>query len=787
MKKFLAGPGSERGIVLPAALIAMGLTALIVSSFLNLADSSLKIRAAHELKTDRHYAAEAGVEWALWGLETGDLQPPLPDDPPLVVDAPSINNCSVTVEITPRQVYENLLMIMYEVVATATNGDGKATTVRSSQWDDIALVDYDMFQYAVVSLDGNIVTTGGATNDPMVTSTPSGGDGNVRACGGNVSLDNGWVDGNAIATGTIDDLYVGGVSSPGAEQIMLKEWQINKMASYYSDPTTWDPDAHGGVEADSRWFVPHAVSASPAATIDDLEDIALPGSWDDVTSLWCWDTQFPDDTYLKINSAILTAPCFGAGQWWFGGAVKTKKDLSFWAGTAPTFEGPLYVKQDLAISGGADATFEAPVQIDKALSILLGGSDVYFEDDLQVSTDSHFDAGVDVYLSGTTTFDRDLTLNIGATLHMQPGSALKVGGDLTIWGGASIVYEGTPGVDEPAIVEVGDNLVFQSGASAEFGGSLKVGRNVTTPDINLLPITAEFYGPVEIGGYLKAPWVGVTMDFHEDLTVDGQWHTGGHSIYMVDTEADFRGPVLVNDGQVNFGVSDFGPGFEFHDGAPLKILGNNDLVIQAWDWGVFPGPDEPFIFDMIDVGGDVVFINALGTSGMEFNNPIRVEGTIRLQSWDGFLGETAINFNDIVNVYGGIDMASDWDVPLAATLTLSFNGNVVFFGSDEVEFNSRLKSDPDYIPVIISTEGDITFRDAFLIPDEPLSAVVYAPEGTITLENWWYDKTIKGCLVGKDVTIRANAISGAVNTVEYPEDGVRTTPTQERGLPATYD
>ena len=86
----------SRGQVLPLAMAALALGALLVSPFL--VDASVNLLASRRVDASikDYYSADAGVEWALWRLEgdpaltdsTDWVEPPLQPTPPALNGSP---------------------------------------------------------------------------------------------------------------------------------------------------------------------------------------------------------------------------------------------------------------------------------------------------------------------------------------------------------------------------------------------------------------------------------------------------------------------------------------------------------------------------------------------------------------------------------------------------------------------------------------------------------------------------------------------------------------------------
>lgn len=110
----------EEGRVLTMALFLLVFGGLTVASLLGLMTAGLTAGQVFEKKTDELYAADAGVENAIWHLQQGG-------DPDDVLEL-IVNGKNVTVEMEelPHDCGEPEI---FEITSTATSADGSSTTV----------------------------------------------------------------------------------------------------------------------------------------------------------------------------------------------------------------------------------------------------------------------------------------------------------------------------------------------------------------------------------------------------------------------------------------------------------------------------------------------------------------------------------------------------------------------------------------------------------------------------------------------------------------------------------
>jgi len=201
----------EKGQSLPLALIALSIGALVVAPFLGLMSNTLNSSQTYEQAIEERYAADAGVEYAVWRLK---------NEVPVV---PQFTLNNKTVEVTIADQGDGL----YRVTSTATSGDGSSTTIEACllvgvDWlsdghivEDMAgdvYVDGDALLDNNVQVDGSVYATGSVTLDNNAEVT-----GDVVA-DGNITLNNNGVIGGNVSAG--GDLILGNNSEIGSLEVI---------------------------------------------------------------------------------------------------------------------------------------------------------------------------------------------------------------------------------------------------------------------------------------------------------------------------------------------------------------------------------------------------------------------------------------------------------------------------------------------------------------------------------------------------------------------------------------
>jgi len=122
--------GEENGQALVMVLILLLVGGLIIGPLLSYTGSELNTGEVYETRTDELYAADAGVEDAVWKIQNKDGYLPCnPAGPPRAFNITDVNGKSVDVTITSEYSVNNMTFT-YRVVSTAI-GDGIGTEIEA--------------------------------------------------------------------------------------------------------------------------------------------------------------------------------------------------------------------------------------------------------------------------------------------------------------------------------------------------------------------------------------------------------------------------------------------------------------------------------------------------------------------------------------------------------------------------------------------------------------------------------------------------------------------------------
>ncbi len=114
---------SQKGQALPLALVALAIGVLTIAPFLSHAGSSLIGSRIYQQSTSEQYSADAGVEYAIWHLQSGESEVPEGEElelPQFMLNSQSVN---VTIDNQGEQIYK--------ITSIATSDDGSSTTIEA--------------------------------------------------------------------------------------------------------------------------------------------------------------------------------------------------------------------------------------------------------------------------------------------------------------------------------------------------------------------------------------------------------------------------------------------------------------------------------------------------------------------------------------------------------------------------------------------------------------------------------------------------------------------------------
>lgn len=189
---------NEKGSVLPLVLVLLVVGGLILTPLLGLMSTGLVSGQVYERKTDELYAADAGVEDAIWKVQHQVEGVPVPtcDDPDpepwpynMTDDTNKVNGKDVEVTIT--YVNNTTGELTYRIVSTAATADTGSSTTVESYVQFVPGVEFSIPGGALVSQNDLLVGKNSTVNGGMYhcgTLTC-----NKKECD-NVTLHGNWTD-----------------------------------------------------------------------------------------------------------------------------------------------------------------------------------------------------------------------------------------------------------------------------------------------------------------------------------------------------------------------------------------------------------------------------------------------------------------------------------------------------------------------------------------------------------------------------------------------------------------
>lgn len=416
---------SESGFSLPSALIVMTVGGLIVVPSLLLMDTSIGSNAIINEKDDAIYAADAGIQYAIWHLQPdyqGDFVPPEQGEQKELDFSEQINGHYVAITIA-NMTEEEDTNSKYKIQATATK-EIKSTGIVSHVEVTPASTGSSAFDYALCSLDGDITLTG-----QTETESDEVEQGDVYAIGNLYMNGQAQVNGDAITT---DSIVRSGQAQITGEQI---ENDTNPPPI---------PSINTGAYRDET------------LAVDYNEVINRSGSWTPSAG-----------TYPNPEGVEMSMTITNFGSWAFGDKVSVGLggggNLYIGGFADVVFDDVVYVNGDLQIDSFADVTFNAPVIVTGSL-IISGMEDVNFGSTVHVGTE---------YIGGNLIVSSQTSLILGGTVYVEgninvSGQADWIGSE-TIIAGGTISLSGQSQLlldDIPIIVSLaGGQAVIISGQS----------------------------------------------------------------------------------------------------------------------------------------------------------------------------------------------------------------------------------------------------------------------------------------------------------------------------------
>jgi hypothetical protein len=308
----------------------------------------------------------------------------------------------------------------------------------------------------------------------------------------------------------------------------------------------------------------------------------------------------------------------------------------------------------------------------------------------------------DEVLNGNIYSNEDISVSGNAKVN---GDASAVG-DITVSQNGDINGEQAEGV-APLVPPVIDTLAYK--AQAQNIGCEAISCGGTYYPLDLSISTTSTYPQINVTRDLTISGI-CTVTFQNKVCVGRNVSIGGI------TNVTFNGPVRVTgnltintNGTVNF----------------------NDIVC---------------ITGNVEIGGN---------SQVHFFGPMHINGNLHRN------GNGTLSFGDTCFIGGNLNLEGNSDVPLGDTLyvvgSISTAGNVdltggghIFAETGTISLAGNDTLTAAQLPFIMAIHGDVTITGN----SNPVSAIIYAPEGNIALQG---NCKLIGCAVGESVTGSGNS------------------------------
>jgi hypothetical protein len=437
--KKLFKSNNETGHVLIVALMVLALGTLIIFPMVSLMVTGLQAGQTVEEKTDIFYAADSGIEYALYYmLNNIEL---LPDADNISVIVPFNTNVNgVSVEVTVEYVTSNI----YNIIAEASDAETGTSLTKINSYvsakgngnGNPAAI----FQDAVTTLGGGITASGAAlisgsifSNSYINLSGSAGIAGDVYA-ESNIGM--GWstyISGDAYAKGAIErpQNVEGSANAGAADQNPepLEQDMVNSIISDTLETTDFTPLSAGAVTRSGNWALKYW--PVPDSVYPDAEHISGNLTINTGTSITFSDSVHVDgDLVINCSGCTIT----------FNGPVVVEGDINIQNGTV-IFNDSVYSGDATSLSGSGVASFNGDVKVESNLNLGSGGDvdfggTIYVGGEFNISGDRKVNVSDDIYVG------EDLTLS--GSSRIVGGQTVVVMGDVALTGGTKLDADDLP-------------------------------------------------------------------------------------------------------------------------------------------------------------------------------------------------------------------------------------------------------------------------------------------------------------------------------------------------------
>lgn len=458
----------QAGISLPLVLVLLLVGALLIVPSLDLLSSGLTANTSADEADMGLYAADAGVEKALWHMQYDDSFT-LPGDGVIA----QVNFDEVTNDNTVVVTIENSGSLGYKITSIATNYANGSTTTIVTYAAINTVSTASIFDYAAASLNGNVDITGAV----HVYSDPPG-EGDIFANYGDVNISgSSHIEGNAAATGE--------VNATGAARVDGLE--IEGAAPIDTDFIRAELDAiiSETLAGATNLVCPYVLTTGDWVVSSSGVYADLPRIQGDLKIIGDITVTFPNtvciegDLEIPANAIVI-----------FGDKVSVGGDVIIsGASSLITFQDTLYIGDDLRVSSTGEIVMESASYIVDQIVLtgngIVGGSTIVAGGDITLAGSGELNDIEDLPFIISQNGNVDFAgSNVISAIVCAPNGAVDLSGDVSIYGsviGDSVVQiMGSVEIEYPADLDDRDDL--PQGPPGETSGLAITSYTITRSD-----------------------------------------------------------------------------------------------------------------------------------------------------------------------------------------------------------------------------------------------------------------------------------------------------------------
>jgi hypothetical protein len=453
MKKLKRVVKDQAGFALPMALVLMLLGGMILVPSAALMGSTLKSNRVVDEIDDKLYAADAGMEHAIYELMYDETftRPPVGEEIAWQLGE-ELNDATVDVTMSREDRF------LYKITSTATADDGSTLTIEA--YPTYGYGGISIFDNALVSLEDDVTVDNNAVVRSREADGTYGTNGDIYSNGDINLAGQSVVDGYAYAAGVVTGDGVPSEGQMEGADPLDMEAAENEMAEIIAG---WVDEATAITCATCSTSYTRTTNPTwnaPTGTYLNNEYVQYGMTIDGTSGTW----NFMETVCVGASTAG-TLTIAGKGDTTFHGPVKVGGDLLIPAtGGSVIFKDSVCVDGNLIPSGGGVVIFEGMVKVGGNLSFQNDqDAPVQFDDCLWVVGDIAGGANkADIILGGSTYVEG--SVNILNNNYINGGQNIVVDGDIRIGNGSGLNY-GVALDAIPFLISTGGNIVLENNAA----------------------------------------------------------------------------------------------------------------------------------------------------------------------------------------------------------------------------------------------------------------------------------------------------------------------------------